>query len=78
MSLSGFNGRPDDEGNAVFPAGEGGQRMHIRAACLLRTPVFGENGATTRTYGADPCTEFGDDGEKRRLPGKRDRAVGGI
>ncbi len=37
-------------GNVVFPAGEARQRMHIRAARLAGIPIFGKNGATTKTY----------------------------
>jgi phosphatidylcholine synthase len=44
-------------------------------------PVFGKNGATTKTYGVEPdsATGFGDSGEKKdACRGERDRAVGGI
>ncbi|KPH05411.1 hypothetical protein GGI64_000505 [Rhizobium leguminosarum] len=47
-------------GNVVFPAGEARQRMHIRAARLDCTPVFGKNGATTKTYGVG--TRFRNEG----------------
>lgn len=60
-------------GNVVFPAGEARQRMHIKAARLDCTPIFGKNGATTKTYGVgtrfmkrDPVMV----GEKRCLPGR--------
>ncbi|MBC2803778.1 hypothetical protein ELI44_10060 [Rhizobium ruizarguesonis] len=58
-------------GNVVFPAGEARQRMHIRAARRKRMPVFGKNGATTKTYGVEPdsATGFGDGGEKKMLAG---------
>jgi phosphatidylcholine synthase len=67
--------------NVVFPAGGARQRMHIRAARRKRMPVFGKNGATTKTYGVEPdsATGFGDGGEKKdACRGERDRAVGGI
>ncbi|RSB80880.1 hypothetical protein EFD55_09605 [Rhizobium pisi] len=67
-------------GNVIFRAGEARQRMHIRAARLEWTPAFGKNGATTKTYGAEPCTGTGPVmmAKKDACRSERDRAVGGI
>jgi phosphatidylcholine synthase len=76
MSLSGFNGISGAGWQFVFPAGEARQRMHIRAARLMWTPVFGKSGATTRIYGNRFSDGIGAGGKKDARRGERDRAVG--
>ena len=68
--------------NVIFPAGEAGQRMHIRAAYRSVMLIFGKSGATTKTYGVEP-NPIQEQGpvmmaKKTRLLGRARQAVGGL